>query len=71
MQEGIDKLCLLLMVCTITIVQREIASLGWGEAHSVECEYVARDSVEMTQRGSAYIGDEPRDGAPGPERGSR
>ncbi len=31
MQEGIDKLSLSFMVCAITIVQREIASLGWGE----------------------------------------
>jgi hypothetical protein len=43
MQEGIDKLSLLLMICAITIIQREIALLGWGKAHSVECEYILRD----------------------------
>jgi hypothetical protein len=33
MQEGIDKLSLLFMVCAITIVgpRREIASLGWAK----------------------------------------
>jgi len=36
MQEGIDKLSLSFRVRAITIVQREIASLGWGEAHSVD-----------------------------------
>ncbi len=73
MQEGMDKPSLLCMACALTIVgpRQEIASLGWGEAHSVECEYVLRDFRRDDSTWLGYIGDEPRFGAPGPEREPR
>jgi len=44
MQERIDKLSYRSWSARTAIVQREIASPGWVEARSVECEYVIRDS---------------------------
>ena len=72
MQEGMDKPSLLCMACALTNVgpRREIASLEWGEARSVECEYVLRDFRRDGSTWLGYIGDKPRTGRPA-QSGSR